>query len=60
MKDNNNDDFWTYQNVDDHVIKMCKIDGIFRMWHSSAQYLIDDYHMSADDAYAYINKLRHI
>jgi hypothetical protein len=53
-------DFWTYLNANGFAMESYNIDGTYRGKHSSVQYLIEMYNMSVEEAYRYINNVRHI
>jgi ribosomal protein S27E len=53
----NPEDFWYYGNKG---LIMCCIDDIRDLKHSSAQYLMENKGMSLEEAYAYVNNIRHL
>lgn len=60
MKTKNEKDFWRYQYANGIAMESYRIDGTFRGKHTSAQYLIDQYNMNDEEAYKYLNNVRHL
>lgn len=60
MKFNRDKDFWKYVQVNNGVIESYNINGVFRGKWASAQYLIEKYKITDQEAYEYINSMRHL
>lgn len=60
MKPNSGKDFWRYMKVNNGVIESYCVDETFRGKWSTVQYLIEKYKMSDDEAYKYVNNMKHI
>jgi len=57
MKEHDQNEFWTYKNINNKVQIVYFVDGRFRSEHMTAQHLIDNYNIDFGNAYKYIHEI---